>query len=437
MLVVISDIHLTDGSSGQTIHAGAFRAFVENLRGSVQDACWRADGSFMPVDRCDLVMLGDVLDIIRSDQWCSNSSNLRPWSGNDLIGDAVLGITGRILEHNAPALAHIKNLGGQVTVSDGKGGSHDIPLFIHYFVGNHDWFLRLPGPQYDAARLAVCTAFGLANDPKKPFPHLLGEADPSVVELIRAHRLYAQHGDIYDEMNFEARQGRNYSSLGDCIVVELVNRFPIAVKEELGLAQDDPDFLALREIDNVRPLLAIPSWIQGVLRRSTLDKPAKDKVMEVWERLVDEFLDLPFVRALDIWGFDKVDKLEIGLRITGGLSLRLLTIASETLNSLTWRDSLAKHALKEDALLRGDADYVAYGHTHSPEIISLDLVPFGANVREQVYFNTGTWRRVHQRCIREPGSFEFGSFHVMTYVSFFRSGERGGRRYEAWTGQLG
>ncbi len=437
MLVVISDIHLTDGSSGETIHAGAFRAFVENLQGSVQDACWRADGSFVPVDRCDLVMLGDVLDVIRSDKWLSAPDGLRPWSGNDLIGDAVLRITRSILDHNAPALAHIKNLGGKVTVSDGRGSSHDIPLYIHYFVGNHDWFLHVPGPAYDAARLAVCQAFGLANDPKKPFPHLLTEAEPGLVELIRAHRLYMQHGDVYDEMNFEARKGRDYSSLGDCIVVELVNRFPVAVQQELGLAPTHPDFLALREIDNVRPLLAIPSWIQRDLRRSALSKLEKDQVMVVWERLVDEFLDLSFVRELDIWGFDKVDKLELGLRVTGGLSLRVLTAVSEKLNTLTWADSLARYALKEDALTRGEADFVAYGHTHSPETVSLDLVPFGNNVREQVYFNTGTWRRVHQRCIREPGSFEFGSFHVMTFVSFFRNGERAGRRYEAWTGQLG
>jgi len=32
MLVIISDLHLTDGTSGETIRAGAFRAFRESLR---------------------------------------------------------------------------------------------------------------------------------------------------------------------------------------------------------------------------------------------------------------------------------------------------------------------------------------------------------------------------------------------------------------------
>jgi hypothetical protein len=437
MLVVISDIHLTDGSSGQTINAGAFRAFIENLQSSVQDACWRADGRFVPIERCDLLMLGDVLDVIRSDKWLSGPQDLRPWSGNEAIAAPVQAITASILDKNASALSHLRKLGGQISVTDGDGGRHEIPLAIHYFVGNHDWFLHLPGPTYDSIRQSVVEAFGLANDPKKPFPHLLSEADPELVRRIRAHRLYPQHGDLYDEMNFEAKQGRDYSSLGDCIVVELVNRFPIEVQKRFGLAADHHDFLALREIDNVRPLLAIPSFIHGVLRRSSLETSTKKDVMKVWDGLVDDFLELEFVRALDIWGFDKVDKLQLALNMTGGLSLRFLSAVSDTLNALTWRESLVKHALKEDALLRGDADFVAYGHTHSPETVSLDLVPFGASAREQVYFNTGTWRRVHQRCVREPGSFEFGSFHVMTFVNFYLDGERGGQRYETWTGQLG
>jgi hypothetical protein len=47
VLVVIGDIHLTDGSSGDTIHAGALRSFVEKLEASVEDACWRRDGTFV------------------------------------------------------------------------------------------------------------------------------------------------------------------------------------------------------------------------------------------------------------------------------------------------------------------------------------------------------------------------------------------------------
>jgi UDP-2,3-diacylglucosamine pyrophosphatase LpxH len=264
---------------------------------------------------------------------------------------------------------------------------------------------------------------------------LLADADPGLSSLIRAHRLYPQHGDIYDEMNYEARHGRDYSSLGDCIVVELLNRFPIEVQRRMGFSNDDPTFRGLREIDNVRPLLAVPSWIQGVLRRSALSADARGHVMDVWDHLVDEFLELRFVRELDVWGWDKVDTLQLALKFTSNLSIRLLSSISDRLDRRGWSESLSRHALAEDALTRREADFVAYGHTHHPETVSLDLLE-GGDAREQVYFNTGTWRRVHQRCIREPRSLEFGSFHVMSFVILYANGERGGRRYETWTGQL-
>lgn len=435
MLVVISDIHLTDGSSGETIHAGAFRSFVENLVSCVQDACWRADGSFVPIERCDLLLLGDVLDVIRSDHWL-RSGALRPWSGNDAIAELIDAITVKILERNREALDHIKNLGGKVTVTDPSGQAIAIPLQVHYFVGNHDWFYHVPGPAFDRARQRIVDAFGLANDARRPFPHLLAEAAPALLERIQRHRLYPQHGDLYDEMNYEAQRGRDYSSLGDCIVVELVDRFPLDVQQVLNLPGDHPDIRALREIDNVRPLLAIPNWIQGVLRRSTLPESARKQVMEVWDGQVDAFLEVPFVRSLDVWGWDKVDTLEVALRLSSGLSLRLLSALSDRLDKLTHGESLAQHALREESLLRGEADFVAYGHTHAPETVALDLVPTNAGVREQMYFNTGTWRRVHQRAIRQPQALEFASFHVMTFVLFYVDGERGGRRYETWTGQL-
>jgi len=49
MIVFISDIHLTDGTSGQTIKAGAFRAFAERLRDLAYDASWRTGGKYAPI----------------------------------------------------------------------------------------------------------------------------------------------------------------------------------------------------------------------------------------------------------------------------------------------------------------------------------------------------------------------------------------------------
>ena len=65
MLVIISDLHLTDGSSGETIRAGAFRVFRESIRNMAYDASWRSDGTYKPIEEMHLVLLGDILDLIR------------------------------------------------------------------------------------------------------------------------------------------------------------------------------------------------------------------------------------------------------------------------------------------------------------------------------------------------------------------------------------
>ena len=89
MLAIISDLHITDGTTGQLLAPATMDLMCERLCDLAWRASWRADGTYRPIDRIDLVLLGDVLDIIRSDQWCLNGGHLRPWSGNELIGDTV------------------------------------------------------------------------------------------------------------------------------------------------------------------------------------------------------------------------------------------------------------------------------------------------------------------------------------------------------------
>ncbi len=67
MLVFISDLHLTDGSSGETINSGAFKKFAYYLKDM-------ADNS--GAKEVEVVLLGDIFDVIRSEQWLK--SQIRP-----------------------------------------------------------------------------------------------------------------------------------------------------------------------------------------------------------------------------------------------------------------------------------------------------------------------------------------------------------------------
>src|SRR5688572_5225200 len=100
MLVIISDLHLTDGTSGSTISPGAFALLNERITDLALGASQRRDGSYRPIDRVDLVLLGDVLDVVRSSRWLHGRA--RPWddAASPALFERVSTITADILGHN-------------------------------------------------------------------------------------------------------------------------------------------------------------------------------------------------------------------------------------------------------------------------------------------------------------------------------------------------
>jgi len=78
------------------------------------------------------------------------------------------------------------------------------------------------------------------------------------------HRVFARHGEVYDPVNYEAD---GMASLGDAIVIDLLSRFSEEIKKEFGGADAGGILNEIAEIDNVRPLIDIPAYINGVCRK--------------------------------------------------------------------------------------------------------------------------------------------------------------------------
>jgi len=455
MLVIISDLHLTDGSSGETISPHAFKIFRECLRDAAYEASWRATGKYRPIRELHLVLLGDILDVIRSVKWLEGPG-VRPWDDprSQPFVDMVTNINDAILKQNAASLAVLKSLNDGKTITlppatsagkPAKVGYHPqakgrlpVKVNIHYLVGNHDWFYHLPGTPYNALRRSVVDALGLANSANEPFPH--DPAESGVIgQLYAEHNVFARHGDIFDPFNYE--EDRDASSLGDAIVIELLNRFPQAVEARLGAVLPKECTGGLKEIDNVRPLLLVPVWINGLLRRTCPDARQAKEVKAVWDELADDFLQLEFVRKRDTLFnlFDNVDKLEWALKFSRGVSLanlsRLLTWVREKVVSS--ETPFYPHAFSEASFKNRSARFIVYGHTHHHEVVPLDSAPLQSGILNQFYINSGTWRRVHEMARLHPEEQEFMGYHVMTYAAFFKDDERGGRPFETWSGALG
>jgi UDP-2,3-diacylglucosamine pyrophosphatase LpxH len=448
MLVIISDLHLTDGTSGATVQPGAFQIFAERLRELAESASWRADGGYRPIEQIDLVLLGDVLDVIRSSRWAQRE-DVRPW-GNphapEFI-DMVARINSDILLQNSASLRVFRDLASHDAIrlppATGRGvPAHEaehvpVQVKIYYMVGNHDWFYHLPGPGYDAIRRGVVEHMGLAHPHDQPFPHDPIEND-DLMAVMRRHRVLARHGDIYDPFNYEG--DRDASSLGDAIVIELLNRFAVDVNERLGADLPESTLAGLREIDNVRPLLLAPVWIDGLLERTCAFPSLRKQVKLTWDRLADHFLDLDFIRQRDTWSpTDLVDGLQKALKFSQRMSVGWASKITSWLYSLRGpgEESYAHHAMCEQDFRNRRAAHIVYGHTHHVETVALDASFEEGHVLNQVYFNSGTWRRVHCPARLNPTEHEFVPHDVMTYLAFFAGDERSGRSYETWSGTLG
>ena len=448
MLVIVSDLHFTDGSSGSTLSPGALPIFAQRLKELAVAASWRSDGSYRPIERMDIVLLGDVLDVIRSARWLS-VPNVRPWVNPHApqFVDQITRITGDILNYNEEALAVLRGLAsqGQITVPPairtGRPAAdihgQPVPVQIHYMVGNHDWIFHLSGAKFDQLRQMAVRQMGLANRHTQPFPHDISENE-ELLQTMRRHKVAARHGDLFDPLCFDG--DRDASSLGDAVVIELVSRFAAEVAGRLGSELPASTLLGLQEIDNVRPLLLIPVWIYGLLERTCPSPSLRKRVKTVWDQLTDEFLSLDFVRQRDGGSpLDLIDGLDRALKFSKRLSIGWASSIAGWLNRIrgSSSDSYCHHALAEPDFRNRRAKHLVYGHTHVAESVPLDASYAEGYVLNQMYFNSGTWRRVHRQTQLAPGQHEFIASDVMSYLVFYQGDERKGRPYETWSGTLG
>jgi hypothetical protein len=450
MLVILSDVHLGDGTTAASISPVAFELFASRLREAAYFASFRKDGSYRPIESLNVVLMGDILDPLHSTLWLdsqpSEENYVRPWTdtSNPHYAVKLRQVTQTIFEENEAALKVLRQLANNETVlippaTQRKGPSSrtrvPVDVNIHYMIGNHDWYYHVPDRAFDEIRQDAITAMGLSN-PTSPFPYELAEA-PALQDVFQKYKVYGRHGDYYDKFNFDPEKGRDQSALGDVLGMEVLNRFPLAVQERFGDELPPALVDSLRRITNVRPVLATPLWISGQLKLHAGSDALEDELKKVWDKLCDEFLQMRVVREADkAFRFDIVDALELIVKISQRTSFNTINDLIVWLRDKMWSEeiSFAKHALREPAFLDDTARYIVYGHTHQHEIVSLDAEGQMPYPNSQVYLNSGTWHSYFDLAIKNPPEQKFIPYQELTYLTFYKDDEREGRQFEAWSG---
>ncbi len=452
MLVIISDLHLGDGTTANSISPSAFHLFANRLREMAYFASFRRDGKYHPIESLDVVLLGDILDPLHSTLWLDTAPNTltyaRPWTdtASPNFASKLAQTTQNILRVNQESLDVLRRCASGEGILLPPADPRDRPdmdskerisppVRLHYVVGNHDWYFHLKGQPFDDIRRNIIHTLGL-NNTSDPFPYDLDE-QPALRDIFARYKVFARHGDCYDMFNFNRELGRDHATLGDIFTMDVCNRFPVEVQNRFGNQLPRPIIDSLRRITNIRPALATSLWISGQIRRHAGTAALEVELKKVWDDLCDEFLELPAVREQDkAFKFDMVDAMQLIIKISKRTSF-------QTINDIVvWvRDrmsdserSFAEHALNEPAFLNDTAKYIVYGHTHHHEVISLDTQGEPPYSQSQLYINSGTWHSYFDLAVKKPEEQKFVPYQSMTYLTFYKDDEREGRQFETWSG---
>lgn len=391
LLIFVSDIHLTDVLHGNAVSKGEqlarFWERIQAVRGK------------RPAQLC---VVGDLFDLVRSPSWFDGRH--RPYHGRHTNG---------VVKHVEQIVdATIRREQGFFDALRTKIASGE--LTFHYVAGNHDRLLRTA----PAAQKRIAEALGLKTlelHTELEFPE---------------HGVLAYHGNVGDPINASPDGD---ATIGDAIGSELILRFPTKLRALVGA--DHPGVDEIDDIDDVRPVYAVPAWVR---QQSAIKPELLGPIREVWSDVVDEFLANDFVRDW-LRTQHKLFSLDLGKKLRLLLELsrnRVIQHGSDERLTQLYRffqhsfDGKMSAVAAAELQKRRGLRYVVNGHSHFASMQPLGRI----DGKPAVYFNTGTWRAVHQIGHDLGGRPSFLPYDAMSYLVFFPDGDKLGRDYEWWTG---
>jgi UDP-2,3-diacylglucosamine pyrophosphatase LpxH len=428
MIIVLSDLHFSEAQSTQI---GDHR-FNRNLPPDAYWAYFAEINQFAKanqIDKIDLVLAGDILEISRSGFWLD--CDHRPYINNDAVlpDSEVEGIILRILD----GIANEEKVKETLDAFRNLQAYFDMEVELHLILGNHD---RLANATPNI-RKKVWEMFGIMNNSDRienfhVFKYNRG--DPFC--LIR-------HGHEYDPTNFSinvrkleniptafSREAYDRAVLGDITTSEFGAALSWLFKKQHG---EETILLSkkrmalyqrLMEFDDVRPTTAWLAYLfstPGVKKKKTwkLIKPAFTRIINNLAFHEPLHKTLKQSQALNpLFRFLLMGLLRSGIFKNGipyWLMKRLMKIVSKNIKV----KSQVKWAKREALLQAKDATCkcVVSGHTHFAEVSLITA----KKQNEQYYINTGTWRNVIPATRRFK---HFGRLKALTKVILFYPQEK-------------
>jgi UDP-2,3-diacylglucosamine pyrophosphatase LpxH len=442
MLVLVSDLHLTDESTARNVNPEAFKLF-----GSEVAATARKRGA----KETQVVLLGDIIDFVRSDYWLREAipPDARPWGG-ELDPSTGMNSNSSAIERQFLTILQniLRSPAAEQLIATLAELERTCPEFtVRYVIGNHDRVLwNFPTLQAEIQR---------AIPQISSFTAVIESEEYGVV---------ARHGHEWD-LNCHGWEFRNkvllphenvgrfsaeayqVMAIGEAVTAELMGGL---IYHATQLAVPQTVVEQLKDVNNLRPMLHVFEWLDWI--GAPQKRQDQRRLYQAMRNAVDGLLGTTLAKLWDrmrtdiLLSADLIDRLQQARRLilgpnfgsfrgrVGGLQ-RLERMFPLLFKEEDW---LREGARSEEVFRRpapGSAiQRIIYGHTHRARH---DYFHGDQDGTVQMYINTGTYLPLITEA--EDGQ-SFASSIQMAYVYLYRLDEDldtkqpGTTSMDVWTG---
>lgn len=466
MLVVISDLHFSDGTAGE--HNLPARAFTEVFLSKI--------ASLAKGKKCKeikILLLGDIVDLIRSEQWFDIKIVDRPWGRNGLADipiprkDSVtekqcLKILGQAFDRELKEIKPPRSLKENTVLFKNwetfkffrelhlEFQKKDVDIQVIYVPGNHDRLCNL----YPSLRKELQKLLGITIRTNTVDGDTNGDWRFRYDFVDEDYGVCARHGHQYDPWNYASTnlgfEDHLKVPVGDVITTEFAAKIPWTAAAMKNKHPEITDGLIknLKDIDNVRPMSSVLEWIYYRIKKEDSGK-IRDAIEQILDKVVKQLLDIELIQK---WRSPETHWDE-AIRALSSPWLRWLSkglvdlLKTEDLLPLFMgmdegaqtpeKDIYTQAAYSQERIWRENKNiqFILYGHTHVPL-----QRPMDRDEREVFYLNTGTWRNRIYKTVGLDRSPDFVDLKQMTYTIIYRKDEDlkdkrlGTRSFDVWTG---
>jgi len=425
MLVLVSDLHITDETTANNVNPEA----LELLGADILETAERRGAR-----EIHLVLLGDILDLVRTDYWHRSGipMRLRPWGGTLDLRTGMNADSSAIREQFHAILGGILGTptAGALGTTLATLAAGPVPFRATYVVGNHERVMwNFPSLQ-EAVRAAMPAIAAFA---------------PRVEST--EYGVLARHGHEWDEHSHGwqfrrtvlipgaevdrfAPEAYEVMAIGEAVTAELMSGLVYHARDQ-GAPMSLVD--QLKDVNNLRPLLDVFAWLEWI--GGARERDLRRMLHESLSRALDGLLETSLARQWDhlrtdtLVSGDLVDRLQQARAFLLGPDFESFRGRVQWLGRLQRlvpallpaEEGLLAGARSEAVLGQatgpGGTQRVIYGHTHRARHDYFSSEPDGT---VRMYINTGTFLPLISRAADRRS---FSSVLQMTMVYVYRSDE--------------